>query len=153
MKDARLETPKFNRAQKREIDRLNERLDSYLARYIKYRTILGNGPKLNQIWLQLDGDWKTYCNKYNRSTKNTIKADIHAFHRQMDGREKLEDEWAKQAAENKDLADFHAWEDKMELRFPRVLWGMKVINYFTKGDYVRKQFKKLQGNSPRGTWL
>lgn len=144
---------KFNRGQRREIERMNDRLDGLLERYLHTRTRLGDCKELKDLWSALDRSWRSYCASHNDRPKHQIKADPEAFYRQLEGREKMEIIIRDELKKQQELAEYEDWQLKMEMCFPKLLWKWRMINYLTKKDYVRSKWEKFQGESPRGSWL
>ena len=143
----------FNRTQRREIERMNEKLDTLLEKYLHIRARLGECKELKDYWFILDRSWRNYCDSHNSKPKHQIKADPEAFHQQLRAREKMEIVIRDEQEKQRELANYLGWVRKVEMRFPKLLWRWRMINYLTKKSYVRSKWEKFQGESPRGSWL
>lgn len=143
---------KYNRTERREMSRMNEKFDELIDQYTETAAKYGESDLLIGLKYNLDSQWRVFCKKHNSQLKSRMKADVEAFIRQIRAQEEIEKKVAEQVRAQYMTVSYDGWISKMKQYFPWTLRRIKFITYFKK-SYVKDQWEKFQGKSPRGTWL
>lgn len=145
--------PQYNRAQRRELEKINERFGTIMDQYLHYRALYGNTLLVKDYRIACDSKWRDFCAKHNASGKRRMKADEEAFHNALNSKFQIEKAAAIGRKKQQEDQAYARWLRKVTLIFPKLMWKWKLINKFTRKDYVKAKYEKYEGQSPRGYWL
>ena len=142
---------KYSRNQRREIDRLSEVLTSLIEKYLQHRALYGGDCE--ELLASLNKKWRDTCSKHNSIRKHQIRADDRSFMRQIESKDDLELKAYQVMLTLYRKEQFKKWSKKVEMMYPGMYKVWKLIDRFSKNDYIQSRYEKFEGESPRGSWF